>query len=297
MLTLALAPTRPTTHENILQQMKATPPGLRWVALIDTLSDYQKTPFPLPEDSLNCYAVAGQLATLKPVAPWLVPLHRASAPEQLAALIAHCDARPMLSFIVLPEDFELEALVDQWKTLHWVTPREGKKMLLRFADTRTLAILPKVLTPEQWRGWSENLAQWHLIGRNGALEKLPLPGADIKPKKKLDFDDAQLARMLELNEPDTALGSLLQWSPEALPENLTGYRYYELSTGALEQANQHKVEDWGERLTLICLAAVTDGKMLDDVEMNQWLAAHAWGKGQFSDAIAETPWYQRMLQQ
>jgi hypothetical protein len=202
----------------------------------------------------------------------------------------------MLSFIVLPKNLALEKLVNQWKNLHWVYPEEGEKLLLRFADTRTLAILPKLLTPGQWRAWCENLAQWHFIGRYGRLETLLLPETDIKPEKKLKFDDAQFARMLELNEPDTALGTTLQWHPAALPEEITGYRYYELATGAIEQANRHKIEEWQERFTLIGIAVATDGKTLQSDEMEQWLATHVWEKGKFGNTLGNTPWYRQLVQ-
>jgi hypothetical protein len=81
MMAFAMNPTLPGTAENVLQQIEREAPDLRWVALIDTLADYEKPVFPLPEGSVNCYALPGLLASLTPVAPWLVPLDKKTAPE------------------------------------------------------------------------------------------------------------------------------------------------------------------------------------------------------------------------
>lgn len=245
MIEFALDSTIPSVCSQLLERIRETR-HLNWWALIDTVFDYQKTAFPQHAGSINCYSDF-TLDDLRPAAPCLLPIERGRAAQWLPSLIEHCDARPMLSFFATSPTVTGEQLVEQWLPYHWVSPSEGSPLLLRVADTRTLAILPKVLSPVQWKAWYQNIDQWHIIDRRGRLAELPKPETEDKLPTKIEIDNQQFALFLELSEADAALDSLLTESKVLLPSDITGYQFYTQATQALAQATRDGIEGWPDR--------------------------------------------------
>ncbi len=63
-----------------------------------------------------------------------MPLNRqGDLTVQLSNLLAHCSARPMLSFIAL--ETPVEHLVHAWRNVHLVKTSDDEQYLLRLADT------------------------------------------------------------------------------------------------------------------------------------------------------------------
>jgi Domain of unknown function (DUF4123) len=51
---------------------------------------------------------------------------------------------------------------------------ERLEVLLRFFDTRTLPLLPTLLTPAQYAAFTQDITIWHYLDRWGSLQQLPL---------------------------------------------------------------------------------------------------------------------------
>lgn len=102
--------------------------------------------------------------------------------------------------------------------LHIITS-DGLPLLLRLADCRVLAMLPSVLTPEQWQQLTAPLGRWHIHGRDGKTVELTVPAepGDAAPDDtQLRLSDAQIAQLADLSEPDAVLAAIGR-TPEHVP--------------------------------------------------------------------------------
>jgi hypothetical protein len=291
MAEFAQDPTAPGVA-GTLAALAAAEPRWRWAALIDTAFDYLKRqPPPFAAEALNCYS-NNEMASLNAAAPVLVPLPPEAFRARAETLIRHCSARPMLSFIAVAADFPLEKLVKQWEPLHRLHGSDNQKFLLRFADTRALATLPKVLKPEQWWTWHQNIVSWRLPDRNGYLTQLALEAKEHPPVRRMEIDDGQLARMLALSEADAMLNFIVKTNPDLLPAGLTGYGYFTMASKVLAKADRHGIEAWSDRVTLVGAALMTHGELWETPESEKWLAAKGWTAGKMAEAIEtpEFPW-------
>jgi len=234
--------------------------------------------------------VPSPLPSLRAIAPCIVPIVREQAASQIIELLAHCDARPMLSFLAVPQNIGWETLIEQWEPLHWVSPPDGKRLLLRFADTRTLAILPKVLKPQQWYAWSQGIASWFIINRRGTIQSLPLLEQEFPPITQFDIDEQQLSAFIEAAETDSALNFLNENHPELIPETLTGHDYHLWAGQALDTAQQHNIESFPDRTILIVLNIRRDGKLTEMPELTRLLREGEWEAGKLGSTLLAQPW-------
>jgi hypothetical protein len=282
----------------------------RWYALIDTAFDYEEgKSYPLPQGSLNCYAESMLLGSLAPAAPVLVPLGGSGVDIQ--ALLAHCDGRPMLSFLRLAEGVNnATELVEQWDSLHWVSTPDGSRYLLRFADTRVLACLPKILTLPQYAAWHVNVAEWHFINREGMLRKLvlpqdigkpivpieparamhKLPPKKIVPAKKISFDNEHFAIAVDCGESDAMLNYINTSRPEAIPGDISGSAYYKFSEAALALARKAKIESFPDKLYIVARTVRTYGAFLDLSGLESFLIGKTWTPDTLYEAFEKEQW-------
>jgi hypothetical protein len=279
----------------------ADAPNRQWAALVDTAFDYRKKqPTPLIAEALNIYDNAAlnrynALASMRASAPILIPLPPTEAPQRLATLVEHCGARPMLSFVELNEGIGLTQLVKQWEPLHRLyNPDINRMMVLRFADTRSLAVLPQILTPAQWRTWHANIFAWHYFDRSGWPTTLPQEKTAYPPVQRIEVDDAQLTRFTDAAEADTVLDFILHTQPGTLPENIMGHRYYVVASKALAKATAHGIESWPDRVIMVSLAADTNGLLWETPEAEAWLKKRGWKDGELYEQTkaGDFPWPQ-----
>lgn len=290
----ALDPARPETAASMLEVLRASPQH-DWLALLDTAFDHgmddddERSAFPIPPDAVNCYADIPILEDITFVAPVLIPLPPRSAAEQIANLIAHCSGRPMLSFLAVERGFTAKALAEQWKSLHWIYPEDGGRFLLRLADSRSLAILPEFMEAAQWQAFHDKVHDWRIIGRTGYLRELPLKKTDERLPFRLDLTEKQFAQMVELNEADNAFAELSGQRPSIIPEEMSGFRFYDIADRVLHYANKAGATHWGDKIALVGLAVGTDGELLKDPEAEAWLLAKDWEDGQVVAAMRAAP--------
>jgi len=280
----------PQLASNIVARIQA-PPHLNWAALVDTAFDRHKTAFPFPLGSLNCYREeSGALASLRAIAPCIVPVAREHAVSLIADLLVHCDARPMLSFLAVPQGVGWETLIERWEPLHCAYPPDGNRLLLRFADTRSLAILPRVLEPKQWYAWSQGIVSWLIVSRRGDVQPLPLLEEKYPPVSRLQLSDSQVSAFVEEAETDATLDFLRENHPELIPEPLTGYDYHCWALQALNTARQYGVEGFPDRATLIALNIRREGKFVEMPELLRLMEEKKWENGELGSTLLAQPW-------
>lgn len=297
---IAQAPLRMDSLDELLGRISQSQAPV-WYALIDTAFDHEKPPFPLPEGSLNCYEGHPILEKLAPVAPVLVPLHRAD----ISALLAHCDGRPMLSFLMLEEGQDVSMVVTQWMPLHRIEVPDGEQYLLRFADTYVLADFPKMLTEAQRLAWHVGIAEWHYINRAGVPQKLPhplwvdpmlkhlfksKPQKEISPAKKIVLDDAQFASVMDRGETEEILAYFNEKKTSVFLKGIPGAEYYKYSEAALDVARRNGIENMKDKRFLVMINATTNGRFVQTPELEPYLKAKRWTAGGLGTALAGETW-------
>jgi hypothetical protein len=297
MIELALNPTAPQTEERLFDHIRAERVQ-NWYALIDTAFDYKKRAFPLPAGSTPVYQGIS-LEDLQPVSPALVPIpiDRKDTLHCIHELLAHCSGRPMLSFLATSPNITAEQLISHWQPLHRVRTPDGQKLLLRFADTRTLSHLPRTLTPEQWAAWHRDINEWFHINRRGDLERLPPPKSGAKPVNEIRLGEDQFARMLEATDTDAILDFIRDNQPEAIPEHLNGFQFYQYAELSLNTLRRHNIQSSQDAMSIIVGAISTDGKLLREPQLNAFLSAKQWESGKLGATLAGEPWVTALFEQ
>lgn len=273
-----------------------------WMALIDTAFDQDQTTPALGKfAAFNCYDFP-DLEGMTQVAPYLIELPD-TLPQGLKTalrlLLHHASGRPMLSFVALPQGTTPLQVITHWHSLHWAHTSDNQKLLLRFADTRTLKQLPQILTPEQWAAWTSPLSAWYVVDRAGAIAPLPWPEGAIAPPpiNQLDIDAAQLAAFIESSEPDVALQFLQEHLPDILPADMTGHDFYIQASDALDTARQYGIDQWGDQMALVAATLMSNGSLLKAPEMHLVLAKGEWKPGELGPHLAAQAAFQPYVSQ
>lgn len=252
-------------------------PDLHWAALIDAAFDYPSAnEAPYWIHGINCYGGAAYEGLGK-AAPVLVPLDPINDQTFLTRLLRHCYDRPMISF--LASRIELKQLSELWDPLHWVTAVDHQRMLLRLADTRTLAMLPRVLKPAQWAALSGPVAQWAIIDRLGNLASLAVAEADATKVQTIHFELDQLAALLSAAEPDNVLSLLSDSMSDIFPKDMLGSMRYETVAESCELARKYEVSNWSDVVSLAVAAFLSQGQTNQEESLAAYLASKRWNVG------------------
>jgi hypothetical protein len=288
-------PIQPSAIKRLFDRIK-TMSDWTWIALVDTAFDHEKGGFPLfGPTRVNCYRSIISLESLQAAAPCLIALEADKWAEQAQALIAHRGTRPMLSFLAVVQGVASNDLVEQWRALHWASSPDGDKYLLRFADTRSLACLPEILSPEQWRAWCRGVAEWQYFDREGELAALTSPEASERVARNTRLDSEQFARLTEQALPDTVLDFIDSQEPGHIPANMPRSRVYRLTEKTLKKMRQAGIDHndiWGaDGAVLTVFTLKTDGKLLEAPELEGFLHAGQWESGHIREALEKEGWF------
>lgn len=289
-MNFAQHPTTPQATQNLLEQI-ASEPAVHWYALYD--SAFDPSPPSTPHEGVNCYSLPA-MSDLERVGPRLIPLHVREAhveqmEQRLAAYIARCSSRPMLSFIASHE--KPEDIAQHWSELHTVRTADRERYLLRIADTRTLPVLASVLAPAQWAAWTQPLKRWLLIDRSGALAELPWPDAAAAPATApLALSTFQIERLTQAAEPDALIAFFEDAMPDMAPspDEMQPSRWHASVAQTLKLARQHGVERFEDKVALLQATRLTGGAFLFDERVLGLLRSAAWTHGALSESLLAT---------
>ena len=92
--------------------------------------------------------------------------------------------------------------------------------VLRYFDTRTLPLLPRLLTPSQYSAFTRDIQRWVYLDRWGAVQCLPtatlLRGEPLPAPIRLKLDDAQEAMLIDDGLTDAVIDLMLTQRHTAL---------------------------------------------------------------------------------
>ena len=269
----------------------ASEPELRWMAVIDGAFDYAAAGVaPSFSGGLNCYeSNTEELDDLAPAAPWLIALRPdASGLERLAALITHCSGRPMLSVLATP--VFADELIAYWQPLHWLHMKDKQRFLLRFFDTRVVAVLPEVLTARQWAAIAAPLAHWFYIDRDGAVKSAPPVAPATTRAPMLEMSQKQIDALMDFSAPDAAIDFLSDYSAELIPKEMLPSRFHRHITAVFELARKHHIESWPDQVGLVNAECITRGAFRAPARLpalEHLLRSKSWTAGGLEELLVD----------
>lgn len=243
-------------------------PGLRSYALLDAGFDEQGVAHYAANhhgEAVSLYARTDMAEELAPVGPWLIELSDdpGALGEQVRELVKLRGTRPMLSF--WGGYRSLEAMRSHFRSFLHVELQDGLQFLFRFADTRVVEVLVKVLTPEQERAlWPRDLAAW-VPNRVDGHFVAQIPDGDASQSSlsgPLVLDARQFAALVDASEPDAIIHNLTQVSPDRF-DGVRPSHVYEFVAEQLARARAHGVHD-APNLETYCLTAWLTGPRFDE---------------------------------
>ncbi|MDP9911475.1 hypothetical protein J2W27_003599 [Variovorax boronicumulans] len=268
-------PTDLTRVLDYFQQQITAYPEAYWFALVDTAFDHEQRVNLDYLGGISCYRSL-DIEPLGDVAPRLFALdgHPSSDLDILKRLLRHCSERPMLS--VLAADATMSELLDQWQPHHWVYTADGQKLLLRFADTRVLPMLPSVLNPDQWAALTSSVRSWFYIDRTGQPSICALTDADTTPAFQIELDARQLGTLVDRSEADTLLDYLVQHMFDVIPADASRATVYELLASTCTLAQTNGIDSWTDKVALATAACLTGSAFFSNPRLTEVLAEGDW---------------------
>jgi hypothetical protein len=259
---------------DFFQQQSAIHPEAYWLALVDGAFDYEQRSNLAHFGGISCYN-SPDLEGLADVAPRLIALGTSSTyHEVLSRLMRHCSERPMLS--VIASHVSMIELLDQWQPHHWVRTSDGQKLLLRFADTRVLPVLSKVLVPEQWAALTSSMQSWFYIDRKGRPDICVLAASGMTTVSEIELDASQLDALVEHSEADSLLDYLVQHMFDVIPADAARASVYGRISAVCALARAHDVDSWADKVALATADCLTDSAFLADPRLPNVLADSDW---------------------
>lgn len=265
-------------------QMQAAPDG-HWMAFVDGAFDYGQSKRLAQWGGITCYA-SQDLAGLQSVSPLLIELANDKVGHQrLRRLLEHCSARPMLS--IIHSTVPAAQLAQLWQQCHWITTGDGQRLLLRFADSRVLPVLPGVLRPEHCAKLSNPIKAWFYIARDGRVAPCLLAPPAIPPSTAMEIDTTQLEKLLDAAEPDILLDFFAEHLPDTLPTDINRSVLYNSAFTIINLARTYQVGAWADIVSLMLSEWQTQGKFQENPEITALLQAGNWIPGKLGENISE----------
>jgi len=279
-------PTDLTEAQDFFRQQITAHPETHWFALVDGAFDYEQRTGLARFGGISCYQ-SPDLEGLGDVAPQLVALgsSRSAHYDVLNRLLRHCSERPMLS--VLASRVTMTELLGQWQPHHWVHTSDGQKLLLRFADTRVLSVLPAVLTPDQWAALTSPLQSWFYIDRTGRPGICALAATNTAEASHIELDAFQLDAFVERSEADTLLDYLVQHMFDVIPADAPRASVYERIAAVCALAQANGIDSWADKVALATADCLTGSAFLADPRLADVLADGDWPRDGLGERLAE----------
>lgn len=190
--------------------------------------------------------------------PWLMQAPDENAPQDtwLTNLIAACNGLPALSIIVT--EHPADDIVATLANLITVNTTDKQSFYCRFADTRVIPVLTKVLSEEQTNTALTTIKHWYYVNRIGNLEAAIHREHEANTRvfyspMSLLLNEQQFADMLETSEPDNIFGLLCEVSADLVPEEARGIFHKRLEH-ILELTQLKSINDIPDQLQFIILA-------------------------------------------
>jgi len=269
----------------LLQRIRERP-ELTWLALVDSAFDFGESGIALSHARHFLYD-SDELSDLLAASPFLIVLTSNDEKQlrfELAALIRHRRERPMLSFIGTSST--ARAVNENFQLYCNATTDDDQELILRFADTRVLPVLPDALRPAYWSGMTSLLSAWIAIDRDGLLRSLPVNEYRPQLQGRFQLSPAEFEKLVTQSEPDAVLDVIAETNLEALPEKDRAETYRKVADACF-LAQKHKVNAFPDVVALAYLALLNDGKWIKSEKLSEMLSRFEWVPGQLIDRLAD----------
>ncbi|CAJ0803623.1 hypothetical protein LMG19083_03917 [Ralstonia psammae] len=269
-----------------LVKLIAFNPEANWTAVVDSAFDYGRGKCDYPGSPEALYA-CDELDAMQEVSPLLVPLvtgKPALLDEQLSGLAKHCSGRPMLSVVASPKN--AEELKPNWQKCARVTTDDGQKLLLRFADTRVLPVLPEVLHPASWAALTHELSQWWYVDRAGTIAHVPVATVDTAPKFPFAIGKREFKKLLEQGEPDSVIDAISRQLAEILPPSNKA-AFFERIEIVCEFARAREIDAFPDVVALGIFDTLNGHQSLSNPKLLNLVAERGWKRGEMAAALTK----------
>jgi hypothetical protein len=163
----------------------------------------------------------------------------------------------------------------------------------RFADTRVLPELLRVLTPAQTAPVAAAITSWHWIDRHGDIRTWLAAGIGegqptqvSESETLLELDARQFQKMLDASEPDTLFALLTETAPELIPAEQGGALHTQIAAH-LADANRLGIVQAPDRLQFVILSLSCRKQFFEHPALSStWLALRE-KKGSLSDLMEQ----------
>lgn len=261
-------------------------PESRWTAVVDSAFDHDRGKCDYPGAPEALYA-CDELDSMLEVSPLLIPLitdKPALLADQLHGLAEHCSGRPMLS--VVASSKIAEELTPNWQKCARVTTDDGQKLLLRFADTRVLPILPEALTQASWAALTYEISHWWYVDRAGKLAHVPIAAVETVPRFPLTIGKREFRKLLERGEPDSVIDAISMQLPEILPTSNKA-AFFERMKTVCEFAREREIDAFPDVVALGIFDTLNKHQSLTNPKLLKLVAERGWKQGEMAAALTK----------
>jgi hypothetical protein len=109
----------------------------------------------------------------------------------------------------------LNELATQWrKFVNFLQCESGERYYLRYADTRVLEVLPRIMNAPQWHALTEYVQTWRYVNRAQKIQSIAPKQLELPKKGTLIWTDHQLALLIDATWPDALLAEVWVVNPD-----------------------------------------------------------------------------------
>lgn len=279
--------------------LRRSHPSVRCYALVDAAFDEKGFATALEDfrgGAASVYA-GTDLAELQEVSPWLLELN-VSSDQSLADDVTRVarlrGSRPMCTF--LASHWSLRELCRHLRSCVYALVGD-LRLILRFADTRILEAVIRLLPPEQVDIlFPGQIHVWLPCRRDGQVAVRPLTPstADPEPAGPLHLDDTQYAALIEAGDADLIIHNIASDAPECFGEAQPS-EVHAFIAGQLKRATSHGLHSPADLLAYCLTALATDECFDDQPDIAFAIAQAAQQPGRLTEmfhALPEAAWLQ-----
>ncbi|RAS08794.1 DUF4123 domain-containing protein [Cupriavidus alkaliphilus] len=236
--------------------------------------------------------------SLQDIAPLLVEIP--SEPMQIRSFVGSeiariASRRPCIS--LLESKLDIDTLAYYLRQFHTIDLPEGRRMILRWYDTRILPVWWAVLDEPQKKAFSREVVNWKYYDRFGDQLALLLPTCDDSMAScQISLSASQYQGLLEAAEPDVLISHLRNILRDEL-RRIPPRRLYPFVRDHLKMARNCGLENFDDQVQYLIIAIYTSGGFvgspvvknrlelhdsLHEVSFNEWaenLPSSVWSTG------------------
>ncbi|MFJ4290148.1 DUF4123 domain-containing protein [Cupriavidus sp. NPDC089707] len=207
--------------------------------------------------------------------------------QQVRTLVSDCSGIPALGFVT--SRHAIDVIKAQLLRLTGITDGQGKRWLLRFADTRVWPPAPGWLTAEQQAHAFAGIDAWMVVERHGDLQTLEgspnaTPAAPGDMAKDFRVTERQLIHLIDCGEADMHLSRMAE-NPYHAQLARTPIEQYDVVRQALATLDRLGIGEQQQRFVYARFAVRHAGDCEQDPAVQQALLAASRKEALLSDLL------------